>query len=401
MNTKTESFPGWTPVQIARFYGFPMDASGKGQTIAIIDLGQTVNLVELAKDFSFLRIAMPQIEIIEVGNTPTSTGDSTETHLDIEVIASICPAASIKVYRCALTIEAMAQAIKAAVADNVDVISISWGGSEKVFHQDVEDALIAASKANISVCVATGDYGSSQYRNQANHPTPAPDGLAHCGYPASSPWVLACGGTQLLIDENHNKSEVVWNNTPAEGRSISGGATGGGVSTLFERPDWQRKANIQIENANNQLNLAHKGDASSSQATESTENKRSTKVQEGRVIPDVSGLAAAGDWQIGLNATTDLIGGTSAVAPMWASLIALINEKRAALQPAKPRLGFINEALYQIEDKSSYFNDITQGSNRISNDYPGYDASQGFDACGGWGTPKASAISEYLVQQKP
>jgi hypothetical protein len=86
---------------------------------------------------------------------------------------------------------------------------------------------------------------------------------------------------------------------------------------------------------------------------------------------------------------------------MWSAFIAQINQLRAEQKPTKHRLGFINKALYQLQNKQDYFNDITRGTNRVMTDYPGYDAQTGFDACSGWGSPKADAVSTYFVTKHP
>jgi kumamolisin len=360
-----ELFPGWTPVQIAHHYNFPMASKGSGQTIAIIDLGESLELEEVMKDFKYLRAPYPKIEVIHIGEVPKQAGSALETHLDIQVVGCICPDASIKVYRAALTIDGMTAAIARAVKDDVDVISISWGGRENAIHQGLEEALSAAHKANITVCVATGDFGSSQY-SIGRAPAAAPDGLSHCGYPATSPLVLACGGTQLVLNDDGISTEVVWNNTLRGGR-----ATGGGVSKLYDLPKWQGDAGIKIASTN-------KGEG------------------VGRVIPDVAGLAAAGDWQIGIDGgDKELIGGTSAIAPMWAAFFALVNQMR--LGQGKKRLGFVNERLYALAAKENLFIDIDKGNNKSTPDYPGYEAGKGFDACTGWGSPRGKHLAEALV----
>lgn len=361
-----EIFPGWTPVQIAHHYGFPMSATGAGQTIGVIDLGESLDLEEVRKDFKYLRAAYPDIEVVQIDAPPPQPGVALETHLDIEVLGCICPDAKIKVYRSALTLDGMAAAITRAVKDDVDVISISWGGSESTSFPAIDKALEAAKAANITVCVATGDFGSSQAANYTHQPVAASDGLAHRGHPASSPLVLACGGTQMMVDANGARTEIVWNNT-----NIGKGATGGGVSILYDVPKWQADAGIDITSAN-------------------------PGAKVGRVIPDVAGLAAGNDWKIGTSGGEKyLTGGTSAVAPLWAAFIALVNETR--LNAGKTRLGFLNQRLYAMANKTDCFTDITDGDNKTTPTYPGYEAKAGFDACSGWGVPKGAALAKALT----
>jgi len=196
-------------------------------------------------------------------------------------------------------------------------------------------------------------------------PIPAPGNVAQVDYPASNPNVLACGGTELVL-QNGQHTEWVWNNTNT---SRKGGAGGGGVSRLFGVPDYQANAGIKIPSVN---------DGST-----------------GRVVPDVAGLAAAGDWNIFESDQGELIGGTSAVAPLWASLIALINEGRA--QQGKAALGFVNDKLYALAAQGGLFNDVVNGNNSIAENYPGYEATAGFDACSGWGTPIGAKIVKALL----
>lgn len=368
---RKEIFPGLTPVQVAEFYGFPIkNFSGKGQSIAIISLGGTVAMEEVAKDFRAVKIPMPAIKQIAVNPSKISKQQDAsgfgETLLDIEVIGSLCPDAKITIYQGANP-SGFAAAVKKAVDDDNDVISISWGSSESSVEkcEKMEAALKRAKTKGITVCVAAGDSGSSDARGES---VTASDVRAHVEYPASSEFVLACGGTELA-ESGKSKTEIVWNNSRNKLNRDSG-ATGGGVSELFALPSWQSEAAIRIPSANDG--------------------------KTGRVVPDVSALAAGGDWKIYVAGELQEIGGTSAVAPLWAAFFALVNESR--LRAGKTRLGFINERLYKMTGKTSLFNDITSGHNRRSKAYPGYAAKPGFDACTGWGTPKGKDLFAALVK---
>ena len=369
----TEIYPGYTPIKVAQFYGFPTN-TGKGQTIAIISLGGPISMTELQEDFDSLNLPnrTDNIKVIDlpgIGDNQNNEG-SGETHLDVEVIGSICPDAAINIYRGPNTFTGFAAAVSKAVDDKNTVISISWGATEfpGADSSAMETALKAAkdSKTGITVCIAVGDGGSGNARN-VNQAVGAADGLAHIQYPASSPHVLACGGTQLE-SVNGNTAEYVWNNS-----ANGGGATGGGVSDVFLLPHWQSAHGIDISSANS----PHNG---------------------GRVIPDVAGLAAythGADWKIYEYGQAVPNGGTSAVAPMWSSLVALVNETRQS--QGKKNLGWINERLYELAAKGGLFNDVTVGNNRPSANYPGYDAGPGFDACSGWGTPIGAKLAAALV----
>ncbi|HSM79386.1 MAG TPA: S53 family peptidase, partial [Bryobacteraceae bacterium] len=196
----------------------------------------------------------------------------------------------------------------------------------------------------ITVCVASGDNGSSD--GQA-------DGAAHVDFPASSPNVLACGGTTLQLANGGIQSEVVWND------GANGGATGGGVSETFPLPPYQSPANVPAS-----VNTGFAG----------------------RGVPDIAGDAdPATGYQIVVDGQSLVIGGTSAVAPLFAGLVALINQ-----QLGKPA-GFLNPLLYANAAKGSSFRDIVSGNNGA------YSAGPGWDACTGWGSPVGTAIVRLLA----
>ena len=172
----------------------------------------------------------------------------------------------------------------------------------------------------------------------------------------SDPYVLGCGGTSLNGANATITSEVVWNDNPTSS------ATGGGVSDVFALPTWQANANVPPS--------------------------VNTGSRVGRGVPDVSGDAdPQTGYQVLVDGQSSVFGGTSAVAPLWSGLIALINQ-----QLGKP-VGFLNPTLYQLTQASSAaFHDITQGNNGS------YSAGQGWDACTGLGTPDGGQL---LASLKP
>ena len=295
-----------------------------------------------------------------------------ETHLDVEVVGTLCPDADIAIYRGSNSLDGFAAAISGAVADGYTVLSISWAFTEPagIDQGPIEAALESAAGKGVTVCCSAGDGSSSNLRS-GNQAVGAADNLAHVAYPASSPHALACGGTELVQTSGASgaktTSEEVWNNA-----SMGGGATGGGVSEVFQRPSWQESAAAGITSVNSGV--------------------------RGRVLPDVAGLAAyssGGDWKIYQNAGAEASGGTSAVAPLWASLVTLANEKRAAA--GKKPLGYLNERLYGLAAKGGLFNDVVAGNNKPTSNDKGYDAGPGFDACTGWGTPIGAKLFAALV----
>ena len=245
--------------------------------------------------------------------------------------------------------------------------------------QALELILQDAASMGITVCVAAGDHGSSDYwlpeqspddpnaQQCLMSPTPAcanpPDGQARADFPASSPYALGCGGTTLNSSAGTITSEVVWNNN-------NGWATGGGVSG-FPVPAYQG-------------------------TVRATCNTTGTAVT-GRGVPDVAGDA---DADTGYNIIVDdatippsggpgpqVGGGTSAVAPLWAGLIALLNQSIGA------NVGFINTLIYS--SGGTGFNDITSGNNdTVGNGC--YQATTGWDACTGWGSPNGTTLLGIL-----
>jgi kumamolisin len=203
----------------------------------------------------------------------------------------------------------------------------------------MDEAFQAAATLGLTVCVAAGDSGSSDgVGDEANH----------VDFPASSPHVLACGGTSLAASRTAISSETVWNDGAA------GGATGGGISSFFAMPAWQNGLRA-LTTAGTQVALTMRG------------------------VPDVAGDAdPETGYEVRVDGTDTVIGGTSAVAPLWAALIALINSSTARAA------GFVNPVLYQ---NPKDLRDITQGNNG------GFAAQAGWDACTGLGSPNGELLA--------
>ncbi len=343
----------FTPIQIARAYNFPTGVDGRGQTIALIELGGGYTPSDLSTYFANLGVTAPVVTSVGVdgaSNTPTGTPNSAdgEVALDIEVAGAIAPGAKIVVYFGPNTDQGFLDAITTAIHDTANkptIVSISWGGPESTWTaqalQNFDSAFADAATLGITVCVAAGDNGSADGVS---------DGKAHVDFPASSPHVLACGGTSLRLSGTTISSETVWND------GATGGATGGGVSDVFALPAWQQSAGVPPS-----INPG---------------------AHVGRGVPDVAGDA---DPQTGYDTLIDgqngVVGGTSAVAPLWAALAALINH-----QSGKP-IGFVNAQLYT---QRSAFNDITNGNNGA------YSARPGWDACTGLGSPDGTRIAAVI-----
>ncbi len=341
----------FTPPQVAKLYGFPTN-SAKGQTIGLIELGGGFRAADITAYFKSLGLAAPKVTAVSVDkgkNSPTTaSGADGEVMLDIEVAGAAAPGANIAVYFAPNTDQGFVDAIGTAVHDtknNPTVISISWGGPESTWTAQSLAAMDAACQSaaalGITVTVAAGDNGSSDGET---------DGKNHVDFPASSPHALACGGTKLVANGAAITSEVVWNETAS-----NEGATGGGISTVYPQPSWQ--AGIA--------------------ATKS-----------GRGVPDVSGNAdPVSGYQVRVDGQSLVIGGTSAVAPLWAALIALIQAQ------TNTKLGLLQPTLY-ASGSATGFHDITQGNNGA------FSAGPGWDACTGLGTPDASLLGVLSPKAK-
>jgi len=342
----------YTPPQVAQAYQWPANASGAGQTIGIIELGGGYRQADLTAYFKTLGLAAPGITAISVDkakNKPSkpSSADG-EVMLDIEVAASVAPGAKIAVYFTPNTDQGFIDAITTAVHDTANkpsVISISWGGLESNWTQQsmaaLDAACASAAALGITITVASGDNGSTDGGTGNN-----------VDFPASSPHVLACGGTKLDANGATIVSEVVWNE-----QANQEGATGGGVSNVFALPPWQDNAKVPA-------------------ASGST---------GGRGVPDVAGDAdPTTGYTIRVDGQTSVIGGTSAVAPLWAGLVAVANQQLGT------QVGFINPAIYASKAAAA-FTDITEGNNGA------FAAGPGWDACTGLGSPIASKLIPLLA----
>jgi len=344
----------YTPPQVAALYQFPANATAAGQTIGIIELGGGYRPADIAAYFKTLRQKVPSVSAVLVDggkNAPTNANSADgEVMLDIEVAASVAPGANIVVYFTPNTDQGFTDAIATAIHDTKNkpgVISISWGGPESSWTAQSMNALDAACQSaaalGITITVAAGDDGSTDG---------VTDGQNHVDFPASSPHVLACGGTKLQGSGVNINSEVVWNEL-----ANNEGATGGGVSNFFPLPTWQAGSNVP----------------------------KPTTSGGGRGVPDVAGDAdPTTGYVVRVDGKSMVIGGTSAVAPLWAGLLAVANAQNGKTA------GFIQPAIYAAKGKAA-FNDITSGTNY--NGTPvGFTAGPGWDACSGLGSPIGTKV---------
>jgi kumamolisin len=340
----------FTPLQVASLYDFPTAVNGSGECIGIIELGGGFTQSDFAAYLSQLGISAQTVTIVSVDGATSSPGnedEDIEVMLDAEIAGAVAPGAKLVLYFAPNTDQGFLDAVTTAVHDqtnNPSVISISWGGPESSWSQQAMDALDeaiqGASTIAVSVCVASGDGGSSDGVN---------DGASHVDFPASSPYALGCGGTTLSGSGSTISSETAWSDS------------GGGVSDFFAKPSWQANAAVPAPPAGS---------------------------TGGRGVPDVAGDADPNSgYSIRVDGQNVVVGGTSAVAPLWASLIALMNQQLGR------HLGYLDPSLYSLPGYPASpgpLHDITSGSNGA------YSAGPGWDPCTGLGTPDGQRLAQAL-----
>ncbi|MCC8942566.1 S8 family serine peptidase [Bradyrhizobium sp. Arg68] len=351
---------GLWPTEVAALYGIPLDRDVSKVCVGIIALGGGYLASDLAQALAAAGRAAPRVidQPVTIGVPPGGnaapgnqfgggTVSDQEIALDLQILASLLPGARIVVYFAGNTIQSLVGAINQAIFDAVNrpqVLSVSWGSAEMFWSASARDAmqgvLADAKRLNVTVLFAAGDELATGGLT---------DGNAHVWFPASSPYALSCGGTQPATAALNE--EVVWN----EG----GTGTGGGISDVFPVPAYQ-----------------------SGLALPPSVNDGAVR----RGVPDVAGAAAGTPgYRIVLNGSVMIKDGTSAVAPLWAGLIAIANAGRDL------PIGFVNSALYS---NAALFRQIEHGNNRV--DGKGYDAGRGWNACTGLGVPKGADLVAAL-----
>lgn len=361
--------------QVAQLYNFPEGYDGSNQCIAILafngEIGNSgvqapggFDEAAIKKYFTTLNINEPQITQVVVhgpGNVPGDGKDpddsTTEIMLDIQVAGGIAPGAKLVIYFTEFTEQGWVDAISSITTDQENrpnIISCSYGNPEdagsgslwtKAAINKVNECFQTAGRQGITVCCASGDAGSTDETGTDR---------AHADFPASSPWVIGCGGTRVESSSGTITSETVWNDGPDS-------ATGGGVSNLFPLPGYQGFVSTPRS-----VNPGHR---------------------IGRAVPDVSALADPETGVMIVGPSGDFegpIGGTSVAAPLWAALLARITQ--ALGHP----LGFINPALYRY-CAAGVLRDVTIGNNGA------YVAGPGYDACTGLGSPDGVKLLQALA----
>jgi hypothetical protein len=388
-----------TPPQVAKLYNFPT-GNANGQTIGIVEFGggfvvnaTTKAPTDIDSFYSGLGLSTPSLTAVSVDSASNSPAGSAtnvwdqdpdiEVALDIDVAGSVAPGAALAVYFAPNETDKWMDAVTTAIHDTTNkptVISISWGGDESGWPDgdrgSFQDALKDAALLGVTVLIATGDNGTNQGVN---------DGSAHVQYPASDPWALACGGTFIANVSGSTFTEGTWNDA---------GATCGGVSVKYGVQAWQDGANVP-PSINDDKTL-------------------------GRGLPDVSGNASPfsgytlflyGSKTTALTVTSGSdkglvfgpVGGTSAVAPLYAGLVALINSALGE------NVGYINPTLYALAQEAgqTIFRDVADNGNNsvtftksdgTTGTSPGYTSGAGWDPCTGWGSIDGTALLTRLQQ---
>jgi kumamolisin len=332
----------WSVPDLCTAYSWPTNLAGEG-VIAIVELGGGWVQADMNAFFQSIGQPAPSITDVSVDGTENNPNQSVgssddpdyEVALDIEVsgaayYAAAGKAATIRMYWS----QNIDTAVQKAADDGCDVCSISWGADEAVWGtsavEEMESAAASATGSGLVVFAAAGDNDSSD-----GGPTPA-----NVDAPASCPHVIGCGGTNKTAS-----SETVWNDDPGQ---TDGEGTGGGYSTVFPVQSFQIGA---------------------------PPAPAGTQYGTGRMVPDVAGDADPNTgYTIYVHGSTTVVGGTSAVAPLYAGLFASFGTK----------LGFVTPKLWQ--NQSSFY-DITQGGNGF------YDAAPGPDPCSGIGSPIGNKIA--------
>jgi kumamolisin len=336
----------WNLPDLCTAYNWPTGMPGGG-VIAIVELGGGWVASDMSAFFDSIDQPVPSITDVSVDgtqNTPNQSGsagdDDYEVALDIQVsgaayYAATGKTATIRVYWS----QDIASAVEKAASDGCDVCSISWGADEAEWGttgaDEMESAAESAVAGGMIVFGAAGDNDSGDGGS-----TPA-----NVDCPSSCPHVVGCGGTYKTTTE-----ETVWNDNPGE---TDGEGTGGGYSTIFPVQSFQIGAPPAPAN---------------------------TQYGSGRMVPDVAADADPNTgYEIYVHGSSTVVGGTSAVAPLYAGLFASFGAK----------LGFVTPTLW-LNQKA--FNDITVGGNGF------YNAAVGPDPCSGIGSPIGTSIAALFVK---
>ncbi|HAE84217.1 MAG TPA: peptidase S53 [Ktedonobacter sp.] len=377
----------YTPSQIATAYDFnklyDSGSLGEGQTVGLLELdGYSSN--DIALYASCFGGKNTQIQTIPIdGYNGAAGANAAEVELDMEMVLGLAPRlASLRVYEASISsLAAYNDAWARIVNDGTPVVSTSWVFCEQgagVANEIQQENIFfqAAAAQGQTILAASGDLGATGcYDPQTgSNTTPSVDD------PASQPFVTGVGGTTLSLNaDNTYQSERVWND-----RAIQNGASGGGVSKVWNMPSWQQGPGV--------------ANAYSTGYREVPDVSINADPQTGYDVYCSVGGCAGGGWRV--------LGGTSAAAPVWAAMVALANE--TALKANGYNLGFLNPSLYAIShgvggtSYASSFHDIVPVQGGVNNnDYVGsngtYPDSSMYDLATGLGSFSALSLTQSLL----
>jgi kumamolisin len=352
------------PSEFTRLYEFPKGATGKGQTIGVLEFDGGFEPRKLRSYLAKLGVAAPRVIVREIppgGNHPVhqpgTLSSDVEVYMDLEILASVAPDATLVVYFAKNNARGWIEAFQTAIFDpryRPSVLSVSWGQAEQYWSPHainaIEHQLQLAGLCGITVCCSSGDRGVFE----------AGDRPYTVAFPASSPHVLACGGTILAASPNGGATEIVWNES-----RVSGVASGGGISALFDLPPFQGRHRVPA--------------------------RYGTRRDAGRGIPDVAANASSSTgYLIWADDTPISLGGTSAATPLWAGLIACLNEALGR------SVGYLTPLLYSRHaPRAGALLDIRTGNNQLFG-RQGYRARRGWDPCTGLGSPHGNKLLAWL-----
>ena len=362
-----------TPPQVGLAYNVPLPSAtqGAGFTVGIISLGGGFRQSDLARSFADLKTAgllpadavAPTVNVTLIdgatGTYGVNSSNDFENTGDIYCVGTMVPGASINIYIGAGR-TSLDNCIAQAVADHVDVITISWGYDDSVYGDFCASSLAAAALARIPVLACTGDYGSAAYSTDTNE---------YPQYPASSPLAIAVGGTNLTLDTNNQRlTETVESNDP-EFSSDTGWSGGGGISSLFSAPSWQAGLTYTPYNTST--------------------GAGSPTVLTNRGTPDIS--LAMNAYVLYKGGGLAYFGGTSAATPVMAGIMVRLIEATGKRQSSANW----NKFFYNNYNASTFY-DITSGNDAtlIAN---GYLATSGWDPVVGLGVPNGIGLYNSLL----
>jgi kumamolisin len=353
--------------ELAKYYNFPAGLDGTGQTVGIIELDGGYQEDDLDHYFKSLGLPRPRVSWVSVDghvNTPggpPESGAEVEVELNLEIVGTVAPGAKLVAYFSGADPKGFLDAVDAAINDKINspsILLIAWGSPElssgpnnlkwnDIDLKQMNASFETAAKRNITVVVASGDHGARDETTEER---------LQVSFPSSSPWVLSVGATRLVNDGGSGPLEAVWND------SSYNGASGGGVSEIFDRPRWQ--SNIRVPH--------------------------SLTGRPGRGVPDVAINAdPESGYILYVQGHAVQLGGTSVSASMWAGLVAVLN------QGLGRNLGFFNPLLYERLGPAGVFHSVLHGHNGIG-ELSGFCAGPGWNAATGWGTPDGTRLLQTL-----